>query len=198
MRHSSHRLGAAVVITAALFSLLALAQALWIPAKAELAQWLIQRNWQAVRNGESAAPPWPWADTRAAARLQVPALSEELIVLAGNSGRNLAFGPVFDNASAGMEDLVIHGHRDTHFAFLQELKVGDELELERPDSTRRYVVEASEVVDSRRRELVLEPGLSRLSLVTCYPFDSPFSGGELRYVVTAVADISPRSASSGG
>ena len=43
-----------------------------------------------------------------------------------------------------------------------------------------------EVVDSRRQELVIEPGLSRISLVTCFPFDSLRPGGPLRYVVTAL------------
>jgi len=53
-----------------------------------------------------------------------------------------------------------------------------------------------DVVDSRTRELVIEPGVRRLSLVTCYPFDSPLAGGPLRYVVTALP-LNPRSPSSG-
>ena len=32
----------------------------------------------------------------------------------------------------------------------------------------------------------MEPSVSRLSLVTCYPFDAPVAGGPLRYVVTAL------------
>jgi sortase A len=47
-------------------------------------------------------------------------------------------------------------------------------------------VETLEVIDSREFELVLEPGMARLSLVTCYPFDAAAAGGPLRYVVTAL------------
>ena len=36
------------------------------------------------------------------------------------------------------------------------------------------------------QQLVLQPAVHRLSLVTCYPFDSLTAGGPLRYVVTAL------------
>ena len=67
-----------------------------------------------------------------------------------------------------------------------------------------YRVSSAEVVDSRARRLVLNGAAERISLVTCYPFDSPFAGGPLRYVVTALpadgADgdgLRPRSPASG-
>ena len=65
--------------------------AAWIPVKAELAQWLIERSWKSGGR----VPPWPWADTRPAAVLEAPAHGVRLLVLEGNSSRNLAFGPVF-------------------------------------------------------------------------------------------------------
>jgi sortase A len=52
-----------------------------------------------------------------------------------------------------------------------------------------------EVVDSRYQEIVIEPGLERISLVTCFPFDQLQAGGPLRYVVTALP-VSPRRLSS--
>jgi sortase A len=119
----------------------------------------------------------------------VPRLGERLLVLEGNSGRNLAFGPVFLDgvgfAPGSGGDLVISGHRDTHFRFLRELRPGDRLQLSGRAGSRWYAVGDVEIIDSRRLELVIDPGLERLSLVTCYPFDSPLAGGPLRYVVTA-------------
>ena len=53
-----------------------------------------------------------------------------------------------------------------------------------------------EVVDSRSHELVVDDSVERLSLVTCFPFDSPVAGGPLRYVVTALP-LNRRSPSSG-
>ena len=80
---------AAVFITAAIFTL----QALWIPAKALLAQHLLESAWQKNLAGETAARPWPWADTSPVGVLEIPELGLRQIVLEGASGRNLAFGP---------------------------------------------------------------------------------------------------------
>ncbi len=179
------RLRAAVPFTAAFFSFLYLLSALWIPVKAELAQWLIERSWQLTQEGNKNAHPWPWADTRAVGVLTVPGHDIRQVILEGNSGRNLAFGPVLLEGEMG-QDLVISGHRDTHFKFLQYLETDDRLAVQTRDSTQYYEVVATEIIDSRTLELVIEPGTSRVSLVTCYPFNAPLAGGPLRWVVTAL------------
>ncbi len=158
----------------------------WIPAKAALAQYLLQRSWQQVLAGHADSRPWPWADTRPAAVLRVPQLGIRQYVLEGNSGRNLAFGPVLGGSLQGSHDRIISGHRDTHFSFVQYLRPDQRLWLETPDGAEQYRVISQEIIDSRQQELVLEPSLKRLSLVTCYPFDALTAGGPLRYVVTAV------------
>ena len=185
MKQTRHWFYAAVSLTAAFFSVLSLANALWIPAKAELAQWLIERSWQQAQEGNDNARPWPWADTRAVGVLSVPGLGIRQIILEGNSGRNLAFGPVVLDGEVG-HDIVISGHRDTHFRFLQDLAAGDRLTVQTKDRTQHYEVIAAEIIDSRTSELVIEPATSRISLVTCYPFDAPLAGGPLRWVVTAL------------
>lgn len=181
-----HWLYAAVSLTAAFFSLLYLLSALWIPAKAELAQWLIERSWQQVLEGNEDARPWPWADTRPVGVLTVPRLGIRQFILEGSSGRNLAFGPALQDGTATGSDLVISGHRDTHFRFLQELAPGDYLTLKTTSGIHKFDVIAGEIVDSRTTELVIEPGIKRISLVTCFPFDTLQAGGPLRYVVTAL------------
>jgi len=195
-----HGLFLAAALAAAFLALAGAIHAAWIPVKAELAQWLIERSWRRELAGE-ASPPWPWADTRAAALLTVPRLHQRLVVLDGQSGRNLAFGPVLLDGSDPGGDTVISGHRDTHFRFLHELAAGDRLQLRARDFSAWYEVREIDVVDSRRQELVLEPGVDRVSLVTCYPFDSAAWGGPLRYVVTAYPvdrpPVSRRSPASG-
>ena len=187
MQHEPRRPCAAVFITAAFFLSTSLVlHALWIPVKAEAAQWLMARSWQQILSGNLGARPWPWADTRPAAILSVPRLGIEQFVLEGNSGRNLAFGPVFVDGTAGSEDRIISGHRDTHFSFLRELRRGDRIGVRTATEFVEYAVLGLEIVDSRWKELVLEPGRARLSLVTCYPFDTVTPGGPLRFVVTAV------------
>jgi sortase A len=187
---------AAVLLAAAFFCWCLALSAAWVPAKAELAQWLIERSWNGVTDGVEPPAPWPWADTRPAALLEAPGHGVRLVVLEGNSGRNLAFGPVFGDGTADGRDMVINGHRDTHFDFLAHLQTGDRLMITRRDGAQVYEVVQADIVDSRSAKMVIDPGLDRVSLVTCYPFDSPSAGGPLRYVVTALP-VSPRSVSSG-
>lgn len=178
-----------VVATLLALGLGLLAAGFWMPAKAELAQQLLGRAWQRTAAGETAVKPWPWADTHPVARLTLAGSDAPLTVLAGASGRNLAFAPALVDGSAapGANGVsVIAGHRDTHFRSLAELELGDVLTLERPDGTvLTYVVDALDVVDSERAELRLDADESIVVLVTCWPFDAVEVGGSWRYVVAA-------------
>ena len=182
-----HWVLAAVTITAAVFLL----DALWIPVKAGLAQHLLERSWLRTLQGEPDARPWPWADTRAVAVLEVPRLGQRIIVLEGSSGRNLAFGPTLVNSGRIEEsaDRILSGHRDTHFSFLENLSYGDVLRLHTTRETREYRVGWMETVDSRQQHMVIDDSIDRLTLLTCYPFDAPTTGGPLRLVVTALPEI---------
>jgi len=131
------------------------------------------------------------------ARLRVPRLEEEVFVLAGSQGRTLAFGPghVAGSAEPGaFGNAVVGGHRDTHFAFLRDLRIGDDIDIETgafetgERKTVRYRVADLLVVDERETSLLEDFSDRRLTLVTCYPFEAVIPGGPLRYVVIAVAD----------
>ena len=166
-------------------------RAAWIELKAEIAQRLMLRAWSRSQDGEGVRP-WPWADTHPIARLTVPRLGVDQLVLAGASGRTLAFGPghLAGTALPGSPgNAVISGHRDTHFAFLRELRISDPLVVEGRDGRRhRYAVQSTEVVDRSQLRVAATTGDARLTLVTCYPFDALRPGGPLRYVVVARAE----------
>jgi sortase A len=55
-----------------------------------------------------------------------------------------------------------------------------------PGSSREYQVSWLEAVDVRQQQLVIDDSIKRLTLLTCYPFDAPTTGGPMRWVVTAV------------
>lgn len=164
-------------------------QGAYIPAKAWLAQELMQRAWIRSGAGEERATPWPWADTWPVARLTATERNIDLIVLAGGSGRTLAFGPGHLSASAlpgEVGNSIIAGHRDTHFQFLRKVEVGEVLGMETALGQQYlYKVVGVDIVDSRGGSLVLDTDAAMMSLVTCYPFDALEAGGPLRYVVTA-------------
>lgn len=178
-----------VPATLLLAGTLLLGAAAWLPLKALLAQQLLERAWAAQRAGDSAARPWPWADTFPLARLRQPALGVDQIVLQGASGRTLAFGPGHVSVSMApgrAGNVVIAGHRDTHFRWLRHLRPGDPLVLEARDgSQRRYRVAVTRVQHESATALVDPLAADRLQLVTCYPFDALDPGTPLRYVVTA-------------
>jgi sortase A len=166
-----------------------LGQGAYIPAKAWLAQELMQRAWRRSQDGDSQVAPWPWADTWPVAHLSAKDGGVELIVLEGESGRTLAFGPGHLAVSAlpgETGNSIIAGHRDTHFQFLQYLERGESIRVETPAGDQHWFeVTDIDVVDSRRGSILIDTEVPMLSLVTCYPFQATEPGGPLRYVVTA-------------
>lgn len=170
----------------------------YIKAKAWLAQYLLQSAWETTQAGGVRVRPWPWADTWPLARLQVPRLGVDQVVLSGASGRTLAFGPGHIPGTAAPGETgnsVLSGHRDTHFRFLRDLQPGDRIELTPASGVRRmYAVVSAEVHDQNDLWL-LDQGQSLLTLITCYPFDALLPGGAARFVIRATpvkdAGLSP-------
>jgi sortase A len=161
----------------------------YIPAKAWVAQEMMQRAWRRAEQGDHQAAPWPWADTWPVARLSAPGGAVELMVLEGGSGRTLAFGPGHLGVSVlpgERGNSVIAGHRDTHFQFLQHVREGESIKVDLPDGRGHlFRVVGIDVVDARRGSILLDTDSPMLSLVTCYPFNARDAGGPMRYVVTA-------------
>jgi len=166
-----------------------LASASWIHAKALIAQKLIAYSWERGRDSGLTGRPWPSADTRAIARLTVPSRDVDLFVLEGASGRSLAFGPGHVSGTArpgSWGNSVIVAHRDTHFAFLRNLALGDEIVVESaPSAVARYRVREVTVVDKGETRMLDAADEAQLTLITCYPFDAVRPGTTQRYVVIA-------------
>lgn len=167
---------------------------MWLKAKALLAQKMLQHAWEETQRTGVAVKPWPWADSWPVARLRAERLGVEQIVLEGDSGEVLAFGPgrlVASSMPGGSGNCVLAGHRDTSFAFLQELTAGDVLLLEAMNGQRyRFEVVSTEVVEAGN--LYLEQSReSWLTLVTCYPFQAVQPGSNQRYVVFARLQPNP-------
>jgi len=156
----------------------------WTRLKGAAGQWLLQREWRQVEAGHAPQTPWPGARTRPAARLYVPELAIDRLVVDGLDTPNLAWGPGITEGRGG--HIVIAAHRDTHFAFLGDLAPGQHLELEYPAGvTRRWRVDDTRIVDARRTGLDLQSPGPRLTLITCWPIDATEAGGPLRLVVHA-------------
>jgi sortase A len=122
------------------------------------------------------------------ARIEVKRLRASAIVLAGSSGQALAFGPghVELTPDAGERGVAVYSaHRDTHFRFLKDIAIGDEIDITRSDgSTFRYRADDASVV--RFDASGIDPLTNGYELVlsTCWPFDA-VTPGPARYVLHA-------------
>ena len=171
------------------FTCTSFASGAYLYGKAEAGQWLLHRSWARTQASGKPARPWPWADTHAIARLTIERDGAAVIVLDGASGRTMAFGPGHLDGTAMPGDTgncVITAHRDTHFAPLRYVGPGDILTLQRPDGvTIRYRVQATRIVPKTDTSVLRQDARSRLTLITCYPFDAIRPGTPLRWVVIA-------------
>lgn len=160
-----------------------------VQAKAWLGQILLERAWdkaeeQAEDNSEPVTP-WPGAVSHPIARLRVPALAIDHLVLEGADTPVLAWGPGMETGPNGHR--MIAAHRDTHFRFLQHVVAGERFELELAGGqTEHWQVVDQSIVDTRTTQLDLGLDANVLTLVTCYPFDSLEAGGPLRLVTSLV------------
>jgi len=179
-----------VIILLAIAGILLIGRGGYIYAKAELAQYLIHTSWKQSLISHKEIKPWPWADTWPVARMIAPKYKVDLVVLSGDSGRTLAFGPGhrFGTTAPGDNgNSIVSAHRDTHFKFLQYLNIGDELVVQNQHAQIQYFqVVDTKVVDADKVSIPVDYNEPVLTLVTCYPFSKKSPGGSLRYLVTLV------------
>lgn len=161
----------------------------YIAAKAEVAQILLERAFDKTLATGETQKPWGWADTWPVARLSFPLLGKTIIVLDKTSGQALAFGP---GLMPGLSEIgqpgtaLIAAHNDTHFAFLEDIKIGQTFEVQtREGETLLFEVLGFEVVDTRMPLTIASRDDPHLILSTCYPFKSLASQTPYRFLVTS-------------
>lgn len=163
----------------------------WIRGKAIVAQYLIADAWQQTLITGDEIKPWSWADTWPVARLEFPSLNEHFYVLSGSDGTSLAFGPGHSEVSAPPGETgttVINGHRDTHFALLAKVVVGDTINVQAISGQWvTYSVSSIEIVDTRVDKWFISHDVNELHLITCYPFNELRKNPPLRYIIIASA-----------
>jgi sortase A len=172
----------------ALIGLVLFGQGAYIHAKALLAQVLLEKAFTKTIASGRDTKPWSWADTWPVARIEVKRIHASAIVLAGSSGQALAFGPghVELTPDAGERGVAVYSaHRDTHFRFLKDIVIGDEIAITRRDGgTFRYRADSTSVVRFDASGIDPLSDGYELILSTCWPFDA-VTPGPARYLVHA-------------
>ena len=122
------------------------------------------------------------------ARIEVNRIHARTIVLSGSSGQALAFGPghVELTPNAGEHGVAVYSaHRDTHFAFLKNVAVGDEIDITGNDGRMfRYRADATSIARFDASGIDPLSDGHELVLSTCWPFDALTPGPD-RYLLHA-------------
>ena len=138
-----------------------------------------------------AIKPWPWADTYPIAELVFQRLDKSIVVLNGGDPTTLAFsaGAVAPfNQPNVTKPFVVAGHRDSHFAFLEDVTIRDIISLtDAQGQAQLFKVASIDIVDASAGQLSLIDNEQSLVLITCYPFKGIGSEANERYVITAKA-----------
>ena len=109
------------------------------------------------------------------ARLRVPRLGLDVVVVNGTDEATLRKGPGLDPRSfmPGEGKLVyLAGHRTTYlapFAEIDRLEIGDRIVLEPPYGRFEYVVTGHRIVDDRDLSVLRSPAREVLRLQACHP-----------------------------
>lgn len=121
----------------------------------------------------SSVEPAPAMPKGVVARLSFPKLDQDLFVLDNTRDATLKKGPglVEYTALPGMPgNSAIAGHRDTHFRFLKDVTIGDDIWVEGAAGRTRYKVTWTRIVRPTDVAVLSPETKPVLTLITCYPF----------------------------
>ena len=128
------------------------------------------------------------ADGEAVARLRIPRIGLDAVVLEGISEKTLAVAPGHYPGMALPGEgghVVLSAHRDSFFRELGRLEEGDAIELARTDAQAvPYRVSRSYIVHKSNRTVIVPRDEEVLTLITCYPF-AYVGAAPYRFIVEA-------------
>jgi sortase A len=179
----------------------------YLYAKSVLAQVLLNYTWQttqqAYQQSQQEKPqqyqdkdqkhlPWQWADSYPVAKLTYKKNDVSWIIMAGMTGRAMAFAPTWLEDSAKPNqygNTVISAHNDSHFNVLENSDIGDEFLLEdQQGKILSYRIMTIDVVPQYDISSYLFQDETMITLITCYPFEVTNIAKTQRLVIQAVND----------
>ncbi len=164
-----------------------------VPIRAKISQTLLSSAFERTVASGEAQSPWGAADMKAIGKITVPRLGVSEIILNAGSKEAMRAGPTLMPGSASIGSpgtSVVAAHRDTHFAFLKQIKKGDVIMAAGTDGMMLpYRVTHTQIVEADKFAISKGQTQNELALATCFPFGSQ-RGGKMRYVVHAALDAS--------
>ena len=100
------------------------------------------------------------------------------------SDNNVLWTPTANSHGTSVAS-IIAAHRDTHFSFLRDVKIGDVVDVTRDDGlTFTYRITNTRVAEFNQSGIERHAAGHHLVLSTCWPFDA-LTHGTARYIVEA-------------
>jgi sortase A len=127
------------------------------------------------------------AQTGYVGRIEIPRTGLDTVVLADADDRSLDLGAGHLSKTALPDEpgnVVLAGHRDTHFRELRDIQLGDAIRVTTPLGAFDYQVAETMTVWPEQVEVLADVGEPVLTLVTCYPFEYVGSAPK-RFIVRA-------------
>ncbi|TYK64799.1 class GN sortase [Colwellia echini] len=166
-------------------------------AKSVLAQVLLEQAWQKALLGkdkDNKYLPWQWADSYPIAKLTYVdknlQTATNWIILAGMTGRTMAFAPSWLEDSAKPNqygNTVISAHNDSHFSVLEGIELDAEFLLEdQQGEVLTYRVITIDIVSESDTTPYLFADGTMITLITCYPFEATNTAKTQRLIIQAV------------
>ena len=119
--------------------------------------------------------------------INIPTIKKTFNIFEGTEAKQLdkGVGHYVKSVMPGVSDnSVLAGHRDTVFAELGKVKLGELIKIRVREGNFTYKVSAIRIVDKNDRTVIVPTPEATLTLSTCFPF-SYIGNAPKRYIVSA-------------
>ena len=138
-----------------------------------LSEIILQNQWDEIKKGTKLKNNF--LNLIPIGRIIIPGVNLDTIILDGSDERILSYGlGKVSNGSKIHEkrnNIVISGHRDTHFKKLKAINIGDKIILEHLEGESKYAVNDIFLVDPDEISYIEKNKNNTLTLITCFPFN---------------------------
>ncbi|SQI05413.1 class D sortase [Clostridium perfringens] len=117
-------------------------------------------------------------------KIIVSKTGEQIPVINGATEENLKYGATLYNNGIYPGDkgtAIILGHRETTFGFLENIKIGDEIQIETLNNKYKFILEETYIVNPDDPLILKQESYPSVTLDTCYPFHY-FGGAPNRFI----------------
>lgn len=169
-----------------LIGLAVLGKPIYYYTKGICAQIMLEKAWEKTKRTGKPTKAWSWADTLPVAKLIIPKIELNQVVLEGEEIEAMAFGPAIIKHELNANNIIISGHRDSFFKELDQLSEGDIINLELLNKVLKYRINSIVITNPEDTRWIEDTPSKTLTLITCYPFNFIGDAPE-RYIIIANA-----------